>query len=367
MGHALDEQALMPFLQRKRRGAASTKHVALGPFLAETMELARKLISVDLAVLHLDDPSRPRARRELRVVAASGKGADALVGTALSDRRNAILSTYRDGTRRNHNALPGHRLPWLRESSTAHGLSEPVRLERAVCGVFTLVRRTTARRRTFTPRERDLAQLMAQYCSRAILNAIDVVKQNDLALSDDLTGLRNARGLHEFLDRTIRHAHRADQEVVVMFVDVDHLKNINDRHGHRAGSEALKRTAKALKSAVKDRGTVFRFGGDEFVVICPDLGLRDTVSLTYRMEQVVRRMTPGPLPHGGKLPRVTISIGFATLSASLDHRSDVDEDKLPRAGARLLYAADRALFRAKRRGRAQSVQADRSDDRLGRA
>jgi diguanylate cyclase (GGDEF)-like protein len=238
-------------------------------------------------------------------------------------------------------------------------IAAPLHLERTVCGVLELVNRKG--KRDYSAHDVALAELVAGYVSRAILNAVDIVKQNELALRDELTGLGNVRGLDPMLVEEVRSAEKRHGDVAVLFLDVDLLKKLNDEHGHRAGSEALRRLGGAVAVSLGDRGRAFRFGGDEFVVVCPRHEMAVAEVLAEDLRTAIAGATPGPMRSGGRLPALTVSVGIATLRASIAARGPTDPESL---AERLLAAADHALYRAKRAGRDRVVRANRRDDRL---
>lgn len=147
--------------------------------------------------------------------------------------------------------------------------------------------------------------------------------------------------------------------MALMFVDVDHLKRVNSKLGHAAGSEALKRTGRALDEAAAGVGDVFRFGGDEFVVVQRHASKEGARALADHLRSHVAQSTAGPMRAGGVLPKITVSIGVATLRG-LRHVNGQPPSDLR---SRLMTTADRALFRAKGAGRNRVAVATTRDDR----
>jgi diguanylate cyclase (GGDEF)-like protein len=154
-------------------------------------------------------------------------------------------------------------------------------------------------------------------------------------------------------------ARRGDRDMALMFVDVDHLKRVNSKLGHAAGSEALKRTGRALDEAAAGVGDVFRFGGDEFVVVQKNASKESARALADHLRSHVAASTVGPMRSGDALPRITVSIGVATLRG-LRHLNGQPPSDLK---SRLMTTADRALFRAKGAGRNRVALATTRDDR----
>ena len=357
---ALPDEDLQPFLRRRRRGTAIDLP-PLGPFLAETLDLARRLVPSQAGSLLLDSPKRDKRRSPLTFVA--GFGPTPPVGQTVPAGRGIVGAVYRSGEsirvdEAHQDERFFARLDQKAGFQTRSVIATPVRLERAVCGVFELINRKG--RRTFSDRDVELVELLSRYLSGVILNAVDIVKQNELALRDDLTGLRNARGLEEQLARIVAET-PDDSDCGVLWIDVDGLKAINDRLGHRAGSEALQRAAEVTEQIVRPDDLVFRFGGDELVVLCPQSDLETVCALGEALIHAIRAHTGGPMRFGGRLPALSVSVGAATLRGSLSKsRRQAD------LTARLLAAGDKALYRAKRNGRGRLVAATRRDDTLGR-
>lgn len=182
----------------------------------------------------------------------------------------------------------------------------------------------------------------------------------ELARTDELTKVRNRRGLRSALEREFLRAVRYGGGLALMIFDVDHFKSVNDAYGHQVGDRMLIAVAQALKNAVRQVDVVARLGGEEFVVVAPETRLREAGGLAERLRQaaasaVVELRVGPPL-------RVTVSCGAATIEAA--------QADSPSA---LLALADRALYRAKELGRNRTElhtddgHADDApaDDRLG--
>ena len=157
---------------------------------------------------------------------------------------------------------------------------------------------------------------------------------SDLTIRDPLTGLLNARAFAERLREECARAARYSEPMALLLIDVDGLKEVNDRRGHWAGDDALRRVASAIRrgSRVSDSGS--RWGGDEFAVIAPNT---DAAAAEHLAERIRELAAQAPAP----IAAVTISIGIATREA---HDAPCFSDRLRRS-------ADEALYQAKRGGR----------------
>lgn len=166
-----------------------------------------------------------------------------------------------------------------------------------------------------------------------------------LALHDPLTGLANRRLLMERLRFALAGLSRGDGPVAVLYVDFDHFKAVNDTYGHEAGDAVIVEAASRLAATVRTIDTAGRFGGDEFVLVCPDLTEAGAArAVADRIQEAFTK----PIDVGPAEVTLTLSGGIALTE-------DANADP-----ARLLSAADEALYRAKQSGRNRFELADTS-------
>ncbi len=158
------------------------------------------------------------------------------------------------------------------------------------------------------------------------------------SVCDHLTGVGNRRALDAARLALVESARsgNAPRRLVVMMIDVDHFKRINDTLGHGAGDECLVFVARLLRDNVRRADVVVRLGGDEFLVLLPDESLERATALAAHLRSLVRQMNW----HGRNIPRPTLSFGLA--EARLDRPESLDE---------AIRLADNALYAAKRSGR----------------
>lgn len=168
------------------------------------------------------------------------------------------------------------------------------------------------------------------------------------AVTDSLTGLYNRRYLETHFEEVTRDLAGAEKPVSVMVIDVDHFKKVNDDHGHAAGDEVLRGLAKRILGGVRGFDTAIRLGGEEFVVLMPNVEARAAFPAANRLRALVEEEPFDISGEGSPLP-VTISIGVATGIAG----------KAPLA--ELLDRADQSLYAAKKAGRNRVISADIED------
>ncbi|MFK7872149.1 MAG: GGDEF domain-containing protein [Oligoflexales bacterium] len=163
-----------------------------------------------------------------------------------------------------------------------------------------------------------------------------LIEAEALIYQDDLTGLYNYRCLESMLETEMRRAARFETNFSLIFLDVDNFKEINDAHGHLVGSAVLKGVANALNGAVREVDSVFRYGGDEYVV----LALGADGALGVRIAERVREaVASASFCVGDQVIRVTLSIGIASYP---EHG---------RESRVLLDHADRAMYGSKHSGK----------------
>ena len=157
------------------------------------------------------------------------------------------------------------------------------------------------------------------------------------SIRDPLTDLFNRRYLEETLEREVRRATRLERSVGVVMLDIDHFKRFNDTFGHQAGDALLRELGDFLKQQIRGGDFACRYGGEEFVLILPEISLEDIRQSAERLRQQVKelRVQYG----GGVLENITLSLGVALFPM---HGT---------TGRAILHAADEALYEAKHQGR----------------
>jgi diguanylate cyclase (GGDEF)-like protein len=156
------------------------------------------------------------------------------------------------------------------------------------------------------------------------------------ATTDSLTGCLNRRTVEELAEREAARARRHDRLLSVALVDLDHLKAINDEHGHAAGDAALRHVGRAFAQTIRSQDLFGRYGGDEFLLVMPETGKADAVAAC---ERVCRAVKSAIVEHDGVQLPISVSVGVATTRGGAAQV------------AGLLDAADAALYAVKAGGR----------------
>lgn len=173
-----------------------------------------------------------------------------------------------------------------------------------------------------------------------------LVKQLEVAATTDgKTGVLNSAGWHSVAERELARSQQRQHAFGLLMIDLDFFKQVNDTHGHLAGDAVLHEVAAAIRSEVRDRDAVGRFGGEEFVVLLPEVDLPAAAAVAERIRGAIARLEV-------EVPNAMEAVTIRSLSAS------IGVSMYPTAGdglQRLLDAADTALYQAKTAGRNQVI------------
>ena len=164
----------------------------------------------------------------------------------------------------------------------------------------------------------------------------------DLSLRDALTGLANRRHFRAVLEREIDRVARSGESALLLMLDIDHFKRINDHYGHSAGDLVIQAVSRRLVECVRPMDTVARYGGEEFVILLPDTTLEDAVVALTRLQ---RELTKKFFLHANEKVLITFSAGVTRLGTD-DNQASV------------IKRADEAMYQAKQTGKNRVVAAE---------
>jgi len=183
--------------------------------------------------------------------------------------------------------------------------------------------------------ERDLAllEVLADFAAIAMENARHVQKIHELTITDDCTALYNARHLNFVLETEIYRSQRYNYEFSLIFIDIDHFKNVNDTHGHLTGTRLLAEIGNMIKANLRLIDFAFRYGGDEFVVLLPQTSKDNAFVVARRLHRRIREMVW--LHETNMDIHVTASAGVASYPSDSSDKS------------KLLHLADEAMYLVK--------------------
>ena len=190
-------------------------------------------------------------------------------------------------------------------------------------------------RKEMTNGETDFLTIFAQQIEMAITIADLFEEVKAQAVTDGLTGLYNRRYFEEYLKKEVTRAMRQQQAFSIVGLDLDHLKQINDKYGHAYGDLAIKTVANVLKKNARSIDTAARMGGEEFNVILPGVDSKGAIIAAERIRKALESEKLDTIGH------ITASIGVATF---FEHSDNIED---------ILELTDQAMYQSKRNGRNQ--------------
>jgi diguanylate cyclase (GGDEF)-like protein len=189
----------------------------------------------------------------------------------------------------------------------------------------------------FDSRDLKLLEALSDFAAIALENARHVKRIHELTITDDCTTLYNARHMSFILETEIYRSQRYAYEFSLIFIDLDHFKQVNDTQGHLVGSRLLADIGNALKQHCRLIDFAFRYGGDEFVLLLPQTSKESATNVARRLHRLIREATW--LAEDGLNIKLTASMGVASYPV----------DSRTKEG--LLHLADEAMYLAKNTNR----------------
>ena len=185
-------------------------------------------------------------------------------------------------------------------------------------------------------RNEMLLQALADYAAIAIENARAVHRIQELSITDDCTGLYNARHLYTVLSEEVHRSERFGYEFSLLFLDLDHFKRVNDEYGHLVGSKLLGQVGQSLRDHLRLVDAAFRYGGDEFAILLPQTSKEAALFVARRLMAFfhTNHWLPGETPRIALLASVGIACypGDATTPQTIVQRADEVMYQVKQAG-----------------------------------
>lgn len=208
----------------------------------------------------------------------------------------------------------------------------PLKIHGKVLGVIEIINVKNMER--FEVQDYPVLSILADYAAIAIENAQYLDRIEQMGITDEYTGLRNARYLHQALDELISKKPASNYTCAVVFVDVDNFKQVVDSHGHLLGTQVLKEIGETISTCLTENDVLVKYGGDEYVIILPRRSKPAAVDLIQKILQTLRSSTflksePEPV-------RITASFGIAVYPEDAQTKKD------------LLLLADHCMYDIKR-------------------
>jgi diguanylate cyclase (GGDEF)-like protein len=250
-----------------------------------------------------------------------GKG---LISKVLATRQTVHLQTSGDETE-------GASVRWGNpDSDTNACIFVPLMLDNQIKGVISA---QSYREFAYKKEHEELLAIIGFQVASAIETARLYDRMYQMSFQDELSGILNYRAFHRDLEQLLKSE---PPSVALVMLDSDHLKAVNDQYGHHLGDVLIRRIAEALKQSASPGDSVYRYAGDEFMLLSPRATLEEAMAKVRAIREYLRLH---PLVHEGRVIPVTVSVGIACYP---EHANTADG---------LKRAADEALYRSKHNGK----------------
>jgi diguanylate cyclase (GGDEF)-like protein len=314
----------------------------IGKSLASTLDLQKILQTVMEKISDLLQPDTwsllmlDEATNELYFEIAIGAGADKLkdvrhkVGEGIAGwvAQNGEPVLVEDVKR---DARFTSRIDELTQMDTRSVVCVPIKGKEKILGVIELI--NCLGRESFRKADIPILKSLADYAAIALENARYIQRIHELTITDDCTALYNARHLNFVLDAEIYRSTRYGYEFSVIFLDLDHFKQVNDTHGHLVGSKLLWMIGDLIKGHLRLIDYAFRYGGDEFVILLPQTSKQNTLMVVRRLKTLLN----SKVFFTDENLNITVTASFGVASFPADGRSRRE----------LLRMADEAMYLVK--------------------
>lgn len=140
----------------------------------------------------------------------------------------------------------------------------------------------------FTSKELPVLNILADYAAIAIENSQYFTQIQEMSITDEYTGLYNARHLHQILENLIQQSSESNNKLAVLFVDIDNFKTVVDTHGHLSGSQVLKEIGGTISDCLAGSDTLIKYGGDEYIILLPGKDKKAAFDAAKAILQAIR-------------------------------------------------------------------------------
>lgn len=354
-----DPSILVRLLNRKKRTKRVTYRLDLGAVLIDVLTWANRFVPSESGSILLDDPvlkMRPASRGRLYFAASFGMGSSGLAGASIGAGHGIAATAYRTGkpslsrdvTRDSRFYAAIDRKTGYRTRSV---ICAPIIIGGSPIGVIELINRKG--RINYDRKDLSLLNVFAGYTATLMHNALIARNYRELSGQDNLTGLHNDRYFLMSLISEIESVIREEDDMALIFFDLDYLKKVNDTLGHIVGSRVLKEVGDILKKVFRGtRSVLARYGGDEYVVVMPGSGIETAKRYAELLREriarnvFIKRKISGRQAAFNIKGLITCSVGVASLAKNVAASGSSME-----MAEALIKAADSAMYRSKQQGK----------------
>ncbi|MEK6532178.1 MAG: sensor domain-containing diguanylate cyclase [Deltaproteobacteria bacterium] len=352
------KQILDRILERKSKKSLRPDDIDLKAMLREILAWANRFTPSESGSILLDDPiltSQRRKRGLLYFVACYGKGSAGIINTAIPAGIGIAGRTYSTGRPYISRSVKKNRHFYSEiDKKTKYAsksiICAPINIRGATIGVIELINCT--KKINYNRDDLKLLEIFAEYTSTLIQNSLDAKKFGNMSIKDNLTGLYNDRYFYDRLTKDVQNALKNNKDVSLVFMDIDKFKEVNDSHGHLAGSRVLTEVGLILLECTGNTNSkAIRYGGDEFIVIMPDTNATEAEKFANALRKTIEDNIFLRHRYSGEKAiwlkgLLTASMGVASLRANIAAKGTAIEIR-----DSLIKQADTAMYNSKKNGK----------------
>ncbi len=354
------KQILDKILERKSKKPLRPDDIDLKDMLREILAWANRFAPSESGSILLDDPVLTSQRRKkglLYFVACYGKGSVGIINTAIPAGVGIAGRTYTTGRPYISRSVKTNRHFYSEiDKKTKYAsksiICAPINIRGATIGVIELI--NCIKKINYTRDDLKLLEIFAEYTSTLIQNSLDAKKFGELSIKDNLTGLYNDRYFYDRLTKDVQNSLKNSRDLSLIFMDLDRFKEVNDSHGHLAGSRVLTEVGLMLlesTGAGNANAKAIRYGGDEFIVILPDTGAGEARGFAEGLRKTIENNIFLKHRYSGQKPiwlkgLLTVSMGIASLRANTTAKGAATDIR-----DSLIKQADMAMYLSKKNGK----------------
>ncbi len=347
---------LEPFLKRVKKSPFYDISLKFSEVLKKILSIMATFVPSEAGSILLDDPVLKLEKPSLNIltfVACYGKGSDKILGQKLTLKKSIASFVYKKGKTYISNDPSKDKYfdsfwDGLSSFKTKSILAHPIKIEKSIIGVLELVNRKG--KRGFDKKDLKIVEHLAGYMGLFIQSFLDAKRVSEFAITDELSTLYNDRYFHVKLQEFIKNCREEDRDLILLFIDLDNFKSINDIYGHLAGSQALREVGILLKNLVKnDRILLARYGGDEFVLAIPDSNIMEGKKIASKIKERLKKHKFLSQNMGFFIPKLNLkgvigcSIGISSLKKDIKNDIPIEKQK-----DKLIRLADLRMYEAKK-------------------
>jgi diguanylate cyclase (GGDEF)-like protein len=316
--------------------------VEIGKVLTSTLDLKQILELIMVKVSRLIDAQnwslllKNETTEELTFDIVVGINRDFIKGVRLEPGEGISGHVVRTGTPMflsdvKDNPRFSRKVDELTGFKTKSIICVPLKIHGKVLGVIEIV--NVKNIALFETKYLPFLTILTDYAAIAIENSRLFAKIQHMNVTDEYTGLYNARYLHQIIGELIKNSGRRDSEFAVVFVDIDNFKTVVDFHGHLLGTKMLRELGQTITDCLFERDILVKYGGDEYIIILPECNKDKAKKLTEKILSAIRETTY--LQSESRPVKVTASFGIAMYPTDAETIKD------------LLILADKTMYRVK--------------------